>query len=141
MRAAHAVEGVPVCVYGVAKTVADCFKCRNKIDTDIAVEALRDCLEQRRCTADELSENARVCATFRGSCSPTWRRSRESRAAAEPCRLVRRRPLNRARERRQDFNYLLTRYASIRAMFPSTPACSSPWRRAMALPLDWLSIR
>jgi len=37
----HAVEGVPVRVYGAAKTVADCFKFRNKIGTDVAVEALR----------------------------------------------------------------------------------------------------
>ena len=58
---AHVVEGVPVRVYGVAKTVADCFKFRNKIGVDVAVEALRDCLEQRRCTADELADNARVC--------------------------------------------------------------------------------
>ena len=62
---AHVVEGVPVRIYGVAKTVADCFKFRNKIGTDIAVEALRDCLEQRRCTTDELSEYARVCRVSR----------------------------------------------------------------------------
>ena len=61
----HVVEGVPVRIYGVAKTVADCFKFRNKIGTDIAVEALRDCLEQRRCTTDELSEYARVCRVSR----------------------------------------------------------------------------
>ena len=61
----HVVEGVPVRVYGAAKTVADCFKFRNKIGTDIAVEALRDCLEQRRCTADELFEYARVCRVSR----------------------------------------------------------------------------
>ncbi|MYD98716.1 MAG: transcriptional regulator [Gammaproteobacteria bacterium] len=59
------VESVPVRIYGVAKTVADCFKFRNKIGTDIAVEALRDCLEQRRCTADELTEYARVCRVSR----------------------------------------------------------------------------
>ena len=61
----HVVEGVPVRVYGVAKTVADCFKFRNKIGIDIAVEALRNCLEQRRCTTDELSEYARVCRVSR----------------------------------------------------------------------------
>ncbi len=61
----HVVEGVPVWIYGAAKTVADCFKFRNKIGTDIAVEALRDCLEQRRCTADELFEYARVCRVSR----------------------------------------------------------------------------
>jgi len=58
---AHVVEGVSVPVYGVAKTIADCFKFRNKIGVDVAIEALRDCLEQRRCTADELADNARVC--------------------------------------------------------------------------------
>ena len=61
----HAVEGVPVRIYGAAKTVADCFKFRNKIGTDVAIEALRDCLEQRRCTADELLEYARVCRVLR----------------------------------------------------------------------------
>lgn len=38
----HAVEGVPVRVYSAAKTVADCFKFRNKLGSDVAVEALRD---------------------------------------------------------------------------------------------------
>ena len=61
----HVVEGVPVRVYGVAKTIADCFKFRNKIGIDVAVEALRDCLEQRRCTVDELAEYARVCRVSR----------------------------------------------------------------------------
>jgi len=37
----HDVDGVPVHVFGAAKTVADCFKFRNKIGTDVAVEALR----------------------------------------------------------------------------------------------------
>ena len=57
----HVVEGVPVRIYGAAKTVVDCFKFRNKIGTDIAVEALRDCLGQRRCTTDELFGYAHVC--------------------------------------------------------------------------------
>ena len=61
----HVVEGVPVRIYGVARTVADCFKFRNKIGIDVAVEALRDCLERRRCTTDELSEYARVCRVSR----------------------------------------------------------------------------
>lgn len=38
----HVVDGVPVRVFSAAKTVADCFKFRNKIGTDVAVEALRD---------------------------------------------------------------------------------------------------
>ena len=61
----HVVEGVPVRIYCAAKTVADCFKFRNKIGTDIAVEALRDCLGQRRCTPDDLFEYANVCRVSR----------------------------------------------------------------------------
>ena len=61
----HVVEGVPVRIYGAAKTVADCFKFRNKIGTDIAVEALRHCLEQGSCTTEEFFEYARVCRVSR----------------------------------------------------------------------------
>lgn len=38
----HRISGVTVRVFSAAKTVADCFKFRNKIGTDVAVEALRD---------------------------------------------------------------------------------------------------
>lgn len=55
------VEGVTVRVYNPAKTVADCFKYRNKIGLDVALEALRDCWRQRRATMDELWEYAKVC--------------------------------------------------------------------------------
>ncbi len=57
----HLIQGVPVRVYGPAKTVADCFKYRNKIGLDVALEALRDCRDRRRATADELWQAARVC--------------------------------------------------------------------------------
>jgi len=57
----HVVEGVEVKVYGVAKTVADCFKYRNKIGLDVAIEALRDALRQRKATVDELWQYAEVC--------------------------------------------------------------------------------
>lgn len=38
----HVVDGVPVRVFSAAKTVADCFKFRNRIGSDVAVQALRD---------------------------------------------------------------------------------------------------
>jgi predicted transcriptional regulator of viral defense system len=57
----HVIEGVPVRVYGIAKTVADCFKFRNKVGLDVALEALRDCWRGRRATMDELWQAARVC--------------------------------------------------------------------------------
>ncbi|HOX05020.1 MAG TPA: type IV toxin-antitoxin system AbiEi family antitoxin domain-containing protein [Planctomycetota bacterium] len=57
----HRIEGVPVRVYSPAKTVADCFKYRNKIGLDVALEALREALRYRKCTADQLWEAAKVC--------------------------------------------------------------------------------
>jgi predicted transcriptional regulator of viral defense system len=57
----HVVEGVTVRIYSPAKTVADCFKFRNKIGLDVAMEALRDCWQQKKMTMDELWEVARAC--------------------------------------------------------------------------------
>jgi predicted transcriptional regulator of viral defense system len=57
----HTIEGVIVRVYGLAKTVADCFKYRNKVGIDVAIEALRDCLRKRKATADDLWKAAKVC--------------------------------------------------------------------------------
>ena len=57
----HTVEGVPVRVYSPAKTVADCFKYRNKIGLGVALEAVRDCWRQRRATMDELWKYAKIC--------------------------------------------------------------------------------
>ncbi len=55
------IEGVPVKVYNPAKTVADCFKYRHKIGVDVAIEALKDCLRQRRCSVRELWRYAQIC--------------------------------------------------------------------------------
>ncbi len=55
------VEGVTVRLYSPAKTVADCFKYRNKVGLDVAIEALRECLRLRQCRSDELWEYARIC--------------------------------------------------------------------------------
>lgn len=57
----HQIEGVMVHVYSPAKTVADCFKYRNKIGLDVAIEALRECWRARRCTMDDLWRYADVC--------------------------------------------------------------------------------
>lgn len=56
----HTVEGVPLRVYSPAKTVADCFKFRNKIGIDVALEALRETWRARRATMKELEHHARV---------------------------------------------------------------------------------
>ena len=52
------VEGVDVPIYGVAKTVADCFKHRRHVGEDVAIEALRDALRQRKTTPSELMKYA-----------------------------------------------------------------------------------
>jgi predicted transcriptional regulator of viral defense system len=57
----HEIEGIQVPIYSAAKTVADCFKHRNKVGIDVAIEALRDCLRQRKCTVDDLWRYAKVC--------------------------------------------------------------------------------
>ncbi len=50
-----------VALYGVAKTIADCFRYRNKIGFDVALEALRDCLRYKRATIDDIWKYARIC--------------------------------------------------------------------------------
>jgi predicted transcriptional regulator of viral defense system len=61
----HSVDGVPVRVYGAAKTVADCFKYRNKLGIETAVEALRLYLRKRQKSLDEILRHARVCRVER----------------------------------------------------------------------------
>jgi predicted transcriptional regulator of viral defense system len=57
----HKVEGVPIRVYSVAKTVADCFKFRNKVGLDVAIEALKDALREKKATVNEIYRYAKVC--------------------------------------------------------------------------------
>jgi predicted transcriptional regulator of viral defense system len=54
-------DGVPIRIYGVAKTVADCFKHRNTIGVDVAIEALKEARAQKKVSADELWRYAKVC--------------------------------------------------------------------------------
>jgi predicted transcriptional regulator of viral defense system len=61
----HRVEGVTIRVYSAAKTVADCFKYRNKVGIDVAVEALRDYTRTHRGGANELARYARICRVAR----------------------------------------------------------------------------
>jgi predicted transcriptional regulator of viral defense system len=61
----HRVEGVDVRIYSAAKTVADCFKYRNKVGIDVAVEALRDFSRRHRGGATELARCARICRVSR----------------------------------------------------------------------------
>jgi hypothetical protein len=55
------VSGGKIRVFNPAKTVADCFKFRNKIGLDAALEALRDSYRQKKATMSQLWEAAEVC--------------------------------------------------------------------------------
>ena len=57
----HNADGVEIKVYSVAKTVADCFKFRNKIGLDVALEALRDAIAKRRATREDIYAAAKIC--------------------------------------------------------------------------------
>ncbi len=56
----HAKDNVEIKVYSVAKTIADCFKFRNKIGLEVALEALKEGLRGKKCTPDQIMRFARV---------------------------------------------------------------------------------
>ncbi len=57
--------GQPVRIYGLAKTLADLFKLRNKVGIDTALEAIREAWKNQRFTMDELDHYARICRVQR----------------------------------------------------------------------------
>jgi len=54
-------DQVELRVYSVPKTVADCFKHRNKIGIDVALDALKDARAQKKASADDLWRFAKIC--------------------------------------------------------------------------------
>jgi predicted transcriptional regulator of viral defense system len=59
--AVHTIEGQSVRIYGVAKTIADCFKYRHKVGLDVALEALKEGWQERRYTMAKIDHFARIC--------------------------------------------------------------------------------
>jgi len=57
----HRIEGTLVPIFCSAKTVADCFKYRNKIGLEVALEAVRDCWRERKCSMNDLWHYSKVC--------------------------------------------------------------------------------
>jgi hypothetical protein len=55
----HRIERQTVRVYSVARTVADCFRFRNKVGLDVALEALTDAWRNKRLKLDELNRIAK----------------------------------------------------------------------------------
>jgi predicted transcriptional regulator of viral defense system len=60
----HKIEGIAVRIYSPAKTVADCFKFRNRIGLEAAIEAARECLRQNKAMADEIYRFAKICRVW-----------------------------------------------------------------------------
>jgi predicted transcriptional regulator of viral defense system len=56
----HLIDGVRVPITSPAKTIADCFKYRNKIGADIAIEALRDALRQKKASRNDIWKMAEI---------------------------------------------------------------------------------
>jgi len=61
----HERDAVKVRVYGAAKTVADCFRFRNRLGIDVALEALRNGLGERTFTPSEVLRMAKICRVDR----------------------------------------------------------------------------
>jgi hypothetical protein len=57
----HDIGGARIRIFNEAKTVVDCFKYRNKIGLDVALEALREGWQQKRFSMDEINEYAEIC--------------------------------------------------------------------------------
>jgi predicted transcriptional regulator of viral defense system len=55
------IEEEEISIYNIPKTIADCFKYRNKIGLEVALEALKDVLQNKRSTVDELLHFAEIC--------------------------------------------------------------------------------
>ncbi len=56
----HRVEGQTVRIYSLARTIAECFRFRNKIGLDVALEALTDAWRSKRVRLDELNQLAKT---------------------------------------------------------------------------------
>lgn len=61
----HILEGQPVRIYSIPKTLADLFKFRNKVGLDVVLEALREAWQERLFNIDELDHFARICRVQR----------------------------------------------------------------------------
>ena len=61
----HERDGVEIRVYEPAKTVADCFKFRNRLGIEVAIEALRTGLAERKFAAAQVLRAAKLCRVDR----------------------------------------------------------------------------
>ncbi len=61
----HEIDSVTVQIYSMEKTLADCFKYRNKLGMDVVLEALKLYHSQQKYKLDILLEYARICRVER----------------------------------------------------------------------------
>jgi predicted transcriptional regulator of viral defense system len=59
------IDGVPVHIYGAAKTVADCLKYRRKIGSDLAAQILREGITGKKCSEPRLRHFAKICRVYK----------------------------------------------------------------------------
>ncbi len=57
----HLVAGIPVRVYNIPKTIADCFKYRSTIGLDVSLEALKEAWVARKLDLNLLAHYAQIC--------------------------------------------------------------------------------
>ena len=57
----HLISGREVRVYSIEKTIVDCFKYRNKVGLDVAIEALKDAWSSKKINVDLLWKHAKIC--------------------------------------------------------------------------------
>ena len=100
-------HGAPIRVYSAAKTVTDCFKFRNKIGLDVALEALKDAWRSRKVTMAELSHFAKInrVRTCHAALSGGGDAMTGNLSASILARL-----LTLAKQRGDDYNLLLNRF-------------------------------
>ncbi|MEN6306169.1 MAG: type IV toxin-antitoxin system AbiEi family antitoxin domain-containing protein [Anaerohalosphaeraceae bacterium] len=60
----HKISGIEVKIYSPEKTIADCFKYRNKIGLDVAIEALKFWRKKNNARIDKLIEYAKICRVY-----------------------------------------------------------------------------
>lgn len=57
----HKIDGYEVRIYSLPKTIADCFKFRNKIGFDVAIKALKVAVEEKKVRVNEIMKFAKIC--------------------------------------------------------------------------------
>jgi len=61
----HKIDGCDVRIYDIEKTLVDCFRYRNKIGLDVALEALKQYSENKKTRVDKIIHYAKICRQFK----------------------------------------------------------------------------